>query len=323
MTTSASSLPRLELVNETAAEQPSDLYASFTVANATRTVLKALDDHDITEADLQVLRSPADNAVIAIPKLGLVARVGVSRLHTERLARELEMAGWLNGRGLPATRPADMTPTPQLTVVNERVLTWWEYLPSPARGSLGELGGLLAQLHSQPQPWPSLPPLDPWARVKEQLTAATGVPADDLALLRLHWDTLRARWNDSRWPHEPGVVIHGDTYTGNTLRYNDITYLLDFEDSRIGPPQWDAASVACFLDLSWISDRQYTEFCEAYGSDVRDEAGSKLLVDIVLFRRTCWYASRTAREPGVVAAVRHRIATLLDPRLVKRWLPGA
>lgn len=303
-------------------DEPNDLYTSFTVANATQTLLKALGDLDVAAADLKLLRSPADNAVIAIPKFGLVARIGVSQAHTERLARELKLATWLNTRGIPAIRPAAETPTPQLTVLDQRVVTWWEYLPSTTRGSLADLGALLSKLHSQPKPWPNLPPLDPWARVAQQLSAATGLPGSDLMLLRQHWDDLRVRWASSRWPHEPGVVIHGDAYTGNTLRLNDTTYLLDFEDARIGPPQWDAAYVVSSLQLGWTTSDDYDGFCNAYGADIRDQTEFDLLVDIVLFRRTCWYASRTGREPRLVEAVRHRVATLANPHLTKQWQPG-
>ncbi len=302
-------------------DTPADLYATFTVANAVQTLLGALGGHLVAD-DLKVLRSPADNAVIAIPKLNLVARVGASQAHAERLARELKFGIWLDGRGIPAVQPASEPPTPQLSVADERVITWWNYLPSTTRGSLADLGWLLKQLHSQPSPWPDLPPLDPWSRVEQQLASATGLPQSDLTQLCSHWDALRARWEESRWPNESSVVVHGDAYTGNTLRLNDTTYLLDFEDARIGLPQWDTASVAGHLSIGWIDQEAYDAFCEAYGVDVRDQDESDLLVEIVLFRRTCWYASRTGREPQVVEAVRHRIATLVDPTLTKQWVPG-
>jgi Phosphotransferase enzyme family len=303
-------------------DTPTHLYSTFTAANIRQTLYRALGDRLATEDDLKLLRSPADHAVVAIPKLSLVARIGVSQAHSQRLARELELGAWLDKRGIPGIRPAHEPPTLQLTVIDERVITWWEYLPTSARGSVADLGALLKQLHSQPPPWPDLPALNPWSRVQHQLASATGLSQSDLSLLGQHWHTLRARWEDSRWPTEPGVVIHGDAYTGNTLRFNDTTYLLDFEDARIGPPQWDAASVAGYLGIRWIDEATYVTFCEAYGVDVRDHGESDVLIDIVLFRRTCWYASRTGREPNVVEAVRHRIATLIDPTLTKQWVPG-
>jgi Ser/Thr protein kinase RdoA (MazF antagonist) len=304
-------------------EQDSNgLYGSFTVHNAVHILLEALDGYDLAEVDLKVLRSPADNAVIAIPKYAQVARIGVSELHRKRLSRELELARWLETRGVPSIRPADNPLTAQLTLSGCRVITWWDYLPSSKRGSLVDLGQLLARLHKQSKPWPDLPALDPWSRVEEQLAAGTGLPREDLTLLRKHWEVLRGRWNESRWAEEPSAVIHGDAYTGNTLQFNETTYLLDFEDSRIGPPQWDAASVAGFREVDWLTEQQYGEFCAAYGADVRDQPGAELLIEIVLFRRTCWYASRTGREPDVVEAVRHRIESLVDPSVKKEWLPG-
>ncbi|MEV4418324.1 hypothetical protein [Catellatospora sp. NPDC049609] len=88
-------------------------------------------------------------------------------------------------------------------------------------------------------------------------------------------------------------------------------HLLDFEDSCFGPRQWDVAYVIGSWRLGWLTDDEFDQFVAAYGDDLRNDADIDLLVDISLFRRTCWYASRASREPQIVGAVRHRIATLL------------
>lgn len=309
-------------MDEALTDSSPDEMATFTVEHAITTLLKAVGDAELSPDDLRLLRAPADNAVIAIPNRGLVARVAVSTAHRDRLARELAVADWLAERHIRAIEPAAPAPTPQLVIVDGRVISWWTYLPTTQRGSYSDLGLLLRALHHQPPPWPTLPALDPWARVPHQISAAIGLPVADRQTLHRHWQQLRHRWDASRWPHEPGVVVHGDAYPGNTLYWQTETYLLDFEDACIGPPAWDVASVLGAATVGWIDADVYAQFCNRYGADLRTEPEIDLLVDIVLFRRTCWYASRTGREPAVIPVVRHRIATLADPSLPKRWLPG-
>jgi aminoglycoside phosphotransferase (APT) family kinase protein len=297
-----------------------DLVATFTAANAEALVRDLLRQLGMPAEDLRALQPPADNAMVAVPQLGLVARLGVTAEHHARLARELELAEWLGARGIPATRPVDDPPTAQLVVVAERPLTWWRYLPSREPGTPRDLGALLTQIHAQPEPWPRLPRFDPWARVERQLAAATGLPASDRRTLADRWRLLRESWAASCWPSAERTVIHVDGHPGNVLRVDGTAYLLDLEDARIGPPEWDVAYVMGAWRIGWMSDGDYAGFCDSYGADLRDCDEIEVLVDIGLFRRICWYASRTGREPGIVPAVRHRIATLDQPHHAKHWV---
>ncbi len=301
----------------------SEALASFDADSAVDTVRRVLELTPLAGAELVLLRPPADNAVIAVPEAGVVARVGAALSHRDRLHRELELASWLAERGIDAVSPAPSPPTAQLLQADGRIVTWWRYLPSAERGSAEDIGRLLAQLHEQRPPWPHLPQLDPWDRVAAQIAAAErGLPAEDVALLRQHWSGLQQRWARSRWPREPQVVLHGDIHQGNTLVYDGRVYLLDFEDARRGPRQWDVASVIGSRQLGWLSQAEFDRFTIAYGQDHRLDREVDLLVDISLFRRTCWYASRVGREPAVIHDVRHRIATLADPTLPRHWRKG-
>ncbi|MFC7757525.1 phosphotransferase enzyme family protein [Catellatospora bangladeshensis] len=293
---------------------------TFGADEALAVVRRALAGTRFADADLTVLRPPADNAVVAVPAAGLVARVGAVRARRERLRTELELATWCESRGIQTVRPAGSPPTEQLLQVDGRIVTWWQYLPTAERGTAQALGRLLRQLHRQPPPWPDLPPLNPWNRVRRQLSAAaSGIPAADLAGLVDLRDELDRRWSASRWPAEPSAILHGDAHVGNTLSIAGQVHLLDFEDSCLGPRQWDIAYVIGSWRLGWLTDAEFDQFVAAYGDDLRDDADIDLLVDISLFRRTCWYASRASREPQIVDAVRHRIATLLDPSLRRDW----
>jgi Ser/Thr protein kinase RdoA (MazF antagonist) len=298
-------------------------YGTFTIGNALDVLGRALDQAghgDIEE--FRPLRAPADNAIVHVPQLGVVARIAVDPSHKQRLAREIATATWLSECKIPSVIPADEPPTPQLEVLDGRVISWWEYLPSQQPASLRELGELLRLLHSQPVP-AMLPELDPWARLDHQIAAAAEVlPGSDIELLHRERTRLAELWEASAWGDASTSVIHGDAYTGNTLLVDGEAHLLDFEDSALGPPQWDFASVLGGHRIGWIDKAGYADFCAGYGADLADLPAIEVLVDIILFRRCAWFASRVNREKDLVNAVRHRIWTLSAPHGEKRWRRG-
>jgi Ser/Thr protein kinase RdoA (MazF antagonist) len=322
---------RLQLAEASASRYPRGVtsassaaaYNSFTVERAQEVLSKALarsGNHAVD--DLRPLGAPADNAIIHVPELNVVARIAVDQTHRARLAREIDTATWLCDRGIPTVIPARKAPTPQLEVLDGRVISWWDYLPSTDRGSLAQLGDLLRRVHAEPNP-PLDNRLDPWARIDHQIqSAAQALPAEDIDILIREQDRLRSRWHASDWANAATSAIHGDAYTGNTLVVDGQAHLLDFEDSAIGPPAWDVASVLGAFQLGWLDVADYDDFCRGYGSDLSDLPGVDVLVDIILFRRCAWFASRASREPSVIEAVRHRVHTLSLPHHLKYWRAG-
>lgn len=270
----------------------------------------------------EVLQPPADNAMVLIPSERLVARIGVDVSHRGRLERELQAAAWLTGRGLPTPIPVAVPPCPQLTVARGRVVTWWQYVPSREHADLPGLMTALRVLHDLPVAGLDIARFDPWARIENQLRAATGLSGADQARLVERWDSLRSMWATSRWSSEPSVVIHGDAHALNTLVYRGSVYLLDLEDIRLGPWQWDAITPLIHMQAGWIPIDEYRASIEAYGRDPSAEAEVELLVAIRLLRMTCWLASRSGREPGVVERVRRRIDYVEDPSLLVRRPAG-
>lgn len=270
---------------------------------------------------IALLRPPADNAMVAIPQLGLVARVGIDIVFRDRLANELDVAEWLTSRGVPSIQAVKLPGLAQLEVIDGRVFTWWRYLNRHGTATAGDLGRALRQLHDQGPPWPRLPALDPWSRVASQIQAADLPPEDRIGLER-HWRNLADRWERSDWPHRASAVIHGDAHRGNVLMSGGVGHLLDFEDTRLGPREWDVAYVVASERVGWLSPVEASDFWREYGMDPQQGGELDLLVDIAQFRRTCWLASRLPFEPDLIRHVQHRIATLLDPDLPRHWLPG-
>lgn len=295
---------------------------TFTAAGALDVLRTALAPIAVEPGEATVLQEPADNAMIALPSLGLVARIGVNESHIDRLRQELRVAAWLLENQLETPAPAQSGPTPQCALVDGRVVTWWEYLPSREHADLPDLMRLIRALHALAEPRPRIAVFDPWARVAGQIAAAQGLTERDRDRLRRRWEELRGRWAHSRWPHESPAVIHGDVHVLNTLVHRGRAVLLDLEDVRLGPWQWDAISPLVHFRAGWIGEGEYRAALASYGRDPACEPEVELLVSVRMLRMTCWLASRTGREPELVGAVRHRIETLHDSNPLHRWSSG-
>lgn len=289
---------------------------TFTVNGALDVLRAVCEASEVSFDGAQVLQPPADNAMVVVPSIAMVARVGVDVSHRDRLARELRAASWLAERGVRTPTPAESAPCPQLTVASGRVITWWEYVPSQVHADRRGLMTILRVLHGLPTAGVDLPDFDPWARIENQLRAATGLTDDDQARLIGRWHELQSQWARSRWPSEPKVVIHGDAHTLNTLVYEGSVYLLDLEDIRLGPWQWDAITPLIHSRAGWIGPQDYRAAIDAYGRDPSGEDDVELLVAIRLLRMTCWMASRCGRESEVIDRVRRRIDYVEEPSLL-------
>jgi len=295
---------------------------TFTASAALRIVRAVCAHAGVPADDAACVQPPADNATITLPSLGLVARIGIDSSHVQGMRKELEVSAWLSDHGIAAVLPVVHPPCRQLMVIDGRVLTWWKYLPGSERASAKQLATILRQIHDQPDPPSTLPPLDPFARVEHQIAAATGLTEEDRTALRACWNLLARRWNSSHWPQHRPVLVHGDAHPYNTLKVNGRVHVLDFEDAALGPWQWDLTGPCMYHLVGWMTTSELHDTLDAYGRDPRETADFDLLVSIRMLRATCWYASRSGREPHVLDQVRSRIASLTDPSLYTGWSPG-
>jgi Ser/Thr protein kinase RdoA (MazF antagonist) len=296
---------------------------TFTASAALRIVETLCASAGVPHADAAVVQPPADNATVTLPAVGLVARIGLDATHLPRMRKELEVAAWLSERGIPAAKPASRPPSLQLTIHGGRVVTWWQYLPSAERASAEQLATTLRRIHDQPSPVPAITRLDPFARIDHQIAAATGLAEGERRQLHQHRNRLADRWAASPWPHHtPQVLVHGDAHTYNTLIVAGEVHMLDFEDAAIGPWPWDLATPVVYHHLGWVTNNELDAVLTAYGRDPRHFPEFDILTSIRMLRMTCWYASRSGREPHVLDQVRLRIASLSDRSLLNRWSPG-
>lgn len=164
------------------------------------------------------------------------------------LQREVDVAGHLAGKGAPVTAPWDQ-PGPFL--VNGLDVSLWAWVDHQhGVTSSRDFGGLLRELHAE---------LDTFTG---ELPLLVGPLTDVRAALAISDDaTLHAAARTLlplalTWPQRP---LHGDAHTGNVLITGTGPRWTDFEDTCLGPLEWDLASAT-------LSD----EAIDGYGRDAVD-----------------------------------------------------
>ncbi|MEW2401347.1 aminoglycoside phosphotransferase family protein [Streptomyces sp. NPDC046862] len=220
-------------------------------------------------------------------------------------AREVHVTRWLAKNRVPAVRPLDME---QPLTVDGRTATFWEELPSHRAGDESDLAPLLRRLHELPIPPLALGEIAPFVRIADRINSAQFVSQEDQEWLLRRLAELQAAWTEL----PPGLqrcVIHGDAWGGNTAVTSSGAFLLDFERTAVGPPEWDLTSTAVAADtFGKLSRPAYAKFCEAYGHDVMDWAGYPTLRDIRELRLTSFALQTANDDSAMLEQARYRIA---------------
>ncbi len=229
-----------------------------------------------------------EHAVFRLPDQ-LVARVGRGPFHIETAQREVDVSRWWSAAGIPVVEAHSIE---QPVIVSGHPVTWWAEIPGPLqRGHESAMGSILAQLHEV-------------------------APSSEVALA-LHQE-LAEQWHTATFDLPPGV-LHGDAHCANLALGSDGRHvLIDLETACLGPREWDLAVTASYVRFGWLTRGKYEEFAEAYGYDVTQSSCFEFLRRVRELRMTSWLAQR-ASEPAVAEQVEHRIASMLDPTLPRKW----
>lgn len=257
-----------------------------------------------------------ENAVFAAGDL--VVKVGRDAELLERARRELDIAGWLAGAGVPAVRAAE----PKPLLVEGHPVTVWHRLTEPVRpAEPRDLAQLLRIVHALPSPPFSLPPRELLGGVERWLRlAGDAIDPADAAYLRDRRDGF-ATAAAALTPHLAPGPIHGDALPRNVHIGPEGPVLVDLETFSADLREHDLVVMALSHDRYGLPAEAYGSFTEAYGWDVREWEGCSVLRGARETASCAWVAQHAPANPRALAEFERRVASLREGDETVRWYP--
>ncbi|MEU3531924.1 aminoglycoside phosphotransferase family protein [Streptomyces murinus] len=263
-----------------------------------------------------VLLALGENAVFAAGDL--VVKVGRDAELLARARRELDIAGWLTGAGVPAVRAAE--PEPRL--VEGHPVTVWHRLPDAVRpAEPRDLAGLLRLVHALPAAPFALPPRELLGGVERWLRlAGEAIDPEDAAYLRARRDGFAAAAAALAPRLTPGP-IHGDALPRNVHIGPKGPVLVDLETFSSDLREHDLVVMALSHDRYGLPAEAYDAFTETYGWDVREWEGCSVLRGARETASCAWVSQHAPSNPKALTEFRRRVASLRDGDESVRWYP--
>ncbi|MBA2947722.1 aminoglycoside phosphotransferase family protein [Streptomyces himalayensis] len=277
------------------------------------TAAGVLPDAAAREAELLAL---GENAVFAAGDL--VVKVGRSAELLDRARRELRIAGWLAEAGVPAVRAAEADP---LLVDGHPVTLWHRIAVALRPAEPRDLAELLRVVHALPSPSFEFPRRELLGGVERWLRlAGDAIDPADAAYLRERRDGFAAAAAALK-PHLPPGPIHGDALPRNVHVGPDGPVLVDLETFSSDLREHDLVVMALTHDRYGLPDEAYGAFTDAYGWDVREWEGCRVLRGARETASCAWVAQHAPTNPKALVEFRRRVASLRDEDETVRWYP--
>jgi len=290
--------------------------APLSAATAWSLLQAVCDETGLALRGARLLRF-GSHAMYELPAAGVVVRVGRRAEDRAVAQREVRVARWLAGEGIPAVRVAGVDDQP-LLVRGHPVTAWERVAASGARPSFADLGRVLRRLHGMAPPPFTLPRFGPFGKLRRQIDAAPDLGDGDRGFLHDRCDEVERAYQGLAFVL-PAGVIHGDAHRGNLLCQDGEAVLLDFEEFAIGPREWDLIPTPTTVARFGFDAREYRDFADAYGFDVLAWPGAGVLCGLRELSMTTWLG-QNARESGEVAEeFTRRIDTLRSGDAQRRW----
>lgn len=262
-----------------------------------------------------------ENAVFAagelVVKVGRDAKWDPGLL--DRAEREVALASWLAGHGVPAVRAAE----PHARSVEGHPVTLWHRLADAVRpAEAADLAALLRLVHALPAPAAFTLPrrellggVERWLRI-----AGEAIDPADADYLRERRDGFAAA-AAALTPQLPPGPIHGDALPRNVHIGPDGPVLVDLETFSSDLREHDLVVMALSRDRYALPAEQYDAFTAGYGWDVRDWDGCAVLRGARETASCAWVAQHAPTNPKALAEFRRRVASLRDEDPEVRWYP--
>jgi Ser/Thr protein kinase RdoA (MazF antagonist) len=188
----------------------------------------------------------------------------------DSLERSLRLGQLLHEAGVPVALPAaDVASGP--VRVGERWAGFWRWEESrPGRPEPEVIGRSLRRLHERLAACEvSVPDLDAIITSRQRLVRLREidvVPAASVDFLAARLDRLSDAWDHFESQLRVGP-IHGDFKLANLMMTPKGPLIMDLDDVRVGPWEWDLATISRSAHDGW-SDSEWPAFAAGYGHDL-------------------------------------------------------
>jgi hypothetical protein len=288
---------------------PAPLHGGYDTAEMHDVLTRACAAAGLDGTGAELLRGHT-NVVVRLRTSPVVVKIARKGTPPENVRRTVDLTRWLMSRGFP-TVPLHPGVDQPLDIDGQAV-TFWTYLPQPGTPvTAADLAAPLRALHRLPPPPVALRRLDNTGAIRKSLAATTTLTEDELHFLRRRADDLEKQLRTVRYLL-PATVIQGDPQHRNALHDRDRVVLCDWDTAAHGQPEWDLTTVEIHCRRFGHGPDHYRRFADAYGLDITQWAGHRVLRDIRELRMITTNARKAAHTPGTLTEVRRRIAALRE-----------
>ncbi|MBB5940427.1 phosphotransferase family protein [Streptomyces zagrosensis] len=270
----------------------------------------------LNSTDARLLRGHT-NAVIALAEAPVVVKIARRGTPPSNVARTVQFVEWLMSRDFPT---APLHPVKQPVIIDRHTTTFWTYLPQPSYPVTAEqLAKPLRVLHNLPKAPIDLPVHDNIRAIRKSLDAATSLTSEAREYLSDRAKRLDEELGKVRFDL-PATTIQGDPQHRNALHSADgRAVLCDWDTVAYGQPEWDLVTVEVHCRRFGYGKIHYRAFADAYGRDITNWAGYRVLRDIRELRMITTNARKTSHTPGSSSEVMRRVQGLIEGDSDLQW----
>jgi hypothetical protein len=248
------------------------------------------------------------NAVVRLEAAPVVVKIARKGTPPASVATTVACVRWLMDQRFPTVPLHPRIAQP--LVIDDHPVTVWTYLPQHgATIDAVDLAAPLRALHQLPPPPVGLRRVDNITAIRTSLAAITTLSAGDLQFLRERADELETALSTVDFALEE-TVLQGDPQHRNALHERGRTVLCDWDTLAWGQPEWDLVTLEIHCRRFGYGRAHYQRFADAYGFDVTDWPGYRVLRGIRELRMVTTNARKATHTPGSIAEVRRRITGL-------------
>jgi aminoglycoside phosphotransferase (APT) family kinase protein len=296
--------------------------APLDTAEIDATVAETAEQVGLDPRDAQLIKF-TNNAVLRLPKAGVVLRIAGSAVIGARVDRVVRAARLMERHAVPAVRlwPGSDQPT----VVRGHEITIWLDVPGVRRPEVADLAVLLRSVHAVPVAPSELPAWDPLSGIRGRISSATAVAPAVLKFLIGECEEVAVELADLELadPLLPPGLLHGDAFLGNVIVGPAGPVLCDFDSTSWGPREWDLTPVAVGARrFSYGADLQ-RRLARAYGADVTAWKGFRVLRRLRELQLVTSVLPVLGANPGLRPQWRLRLNSLRRRDDDTRWTPYA